>query len=177
MATLLLSEDKYKEPLYNLIDHQGNIEIRDYNNYIVARYSISQDNDTIENNMFRVLASYIFGNNEINQSISMTAPVTTFTDKNQHHMLFYMLDANVPDDLPKPLNKDIKIEKFSLNKCAVISFSWYVNKRKIRKYQNKLKLFLEKNNYSPISSFMVNRYDSPWTLPFLRRNEIIVKIR
>ena len=146
MATILLSEDKYNEPSYNLIDHQENIEIRDYSNYIVAKYSIAGDNDQLENNMFRVLASYIFGDNESNKSISMTAPVTTFTDQNQHHMLFYMLDANASDDLPKPLNKDIKIEKFSLNKCAVISFSWYVNERKIRKYQNKLKLFIEDGN-------------------------------
>ena len=88
-----------------------------------------------------------------------------------------MLNSDNINELPKPLNQNITFENFTLGKCAVISFSWFVNDQKIKKYQNKLKKFLKDNNYIQKSSFMLNRYDSPWKLPFMRRNEVLVKIQ
>ena len=32
-------------------------------------------------------------------------------------------------------------------------------------------------NLEPYSNYMVNRYDPPWRIPFLRRNEVLVRIR
>ena len=177
IAAMLISKDIYKEPKFELLERYGNIEIREYSNYIVAKNTILKTDNDIESNMFRVLASYIFGNNENNESLAMTAPVTTFQENDKHHMVFYMLDAKKIDDLPKPINSQISFENFYLNKCAVISFSWFVNERTINKYQKKLKRFLNQKKYTPTSTFMINRYDSPWTLPFLRRNEILVKIK
>ena len=177
MATTLLSEEKYKEPSFKLIESKNNIEIREYGQYIVAKTTIKPEKVELENNMFRVLASYIFGGNEQNQSIPMTAPVTTFEDENSYNMLFYMLNSDDISDLPKPLDQNITFENFILGKCAVISFSWFVNDKKINKYQNKLKKFLKDNNYTQQSPFMLNRYDSPWKLPFMRRNEVLVKIQ
>ena len=174
--TMLLSEEKYKEPIFTLLERQNNIEIRQYGEYIVAKTAIPIEEKETENNMFRTLASYIFGSNEKNKSIPMTAPVTTLENNNTYEMLFYMLDSDNIEDLPNPSGQNITFEKFNLGKCAVISFSWFVNDRKINKYQNELKKFLEINGYNPQSPFMVNRYDPPWRLPFMRRNEILVKI-
>ena len=53
----------------------------------------------------------------------------------------------------------------------------FINDRKINKYQNKLKKFLKDNGYIQKSPFMVNRYDPPWKLPFMRRNEVLVQIQ
>ena len=174
---MLLSEQKYNEPSFILLDAQDNIEIRQYNEYIVAKTSISLNNNESDNNMFRVLASYIFGKNEKKQSIPMTAPVTTFENDTSQNMLFYMLNTEDINTLPNPAGQNITLEKFSLGKCAVISFSWFVNDKKINKYTNKLQKFLDDNGYIQQSPFMVNRYDPPWKLPFLRRNEILVKIK
>ena len=174
-SSMLFSSDKYKEPSYALLEKDNNIEIREYGSYIVARTSINV-NDVEENNMFRTLASYIFGSNEKNQSIPMTAPVTTLETNDTYEMLFYMLESDHIEDLPNPSNQNITFEKFNLGKCAVISFSWFVNEKKIKKYQNELNKFLTSNGYRPTSPFMVNRYDPPWKLPFMRRNEILVKI-
>ena len=84
--------------------------------------------------------------------------------------------SNDIKDLPSPSGQDITFEKFNLDKCAVIRFSWFVNNRKIIKYKRKLQKFLDDNEYKATSPFMINRYDSPWKLPFMRRNEILVKI-
>tara|TARA_B100000941_G_scaffold181410_1_gene130172 strand:+ start:23291 stop:23848 length:558 start_codon:yes stop_codon:yes gene_type:complete len=177
LFTMLFSEDKYKEPSYTLINKIDDIEIRQYDEYIIARTSISLENNKSDNNMFRTLASYIFGGNDNNERIPMTAPVTSFIDKNEQNMIFYILGEKNIQDLPTPDNRNIKLEKFNLNKCAVINFSWLANKERINKYKKDLEDFIKKNNYEAVSPFMLNRYDPPWTLPFLRRNEIIVKIK
>ena len=177
LTTMLLSENIYKEPNYTLLHKKKNIEIRQYSEYIVAKTTVSlNDGRELENNMFRTLASYIFGRNQKSQNIPMTAPVTTFKDDDAYNMLFYMLDSKDIKDLPSPSGQDITFEKFNLDKCAVIRFSWFVNDRKIIKYKNRLQKFLDDNGYKATSPFMINRYDSPWRLPFMRRNEVLVKI-
>ena len=175
--TMLLSKDKYKEPSFTLLESKGNIEIREYSEYIVAKTSIIKNNIESDNNMFRVLASYIFGGNEKNANIPMTAPVTTFEDNESYSMLFYMLESDKIKDLPNPSGQNITLDKFNLGKCAVIKFSWYVNDEKVNKYKNKLKKFINDNGYEIDYPFMINRYDSPWTPPFMRRNEVLVRIK
>ena len=177
ITTIIMSENIYKEPEYSLLHKDRNIQIRQYGEYIVAKATVPLNNGKeLEKNMFRTLASYIFRGNEKNQYIPMTAPVTTFKDDKAYNMFFYMLDTNDIADLPSPSGQDITFEKINLGKCAVISFSGFVNDRKVVKYKNKLQKFLNQSDYKVISTFMINRYDSPWTLPFARRNEILVKI-
>ena len=172
---MLFSSEKYKEPDYKILNMKSNIEIREYNSYVVARTSLDVDKKE-DNNMFRTLASYIFGNNKQKQSIPMTAPVTTYADGENYHMIFYMLDVDTAEDLPSPNGQSIKFEEFILGKCAVISFSWFTTDRRVQYYTNILKDYVSDNNLTVKSNYMVNRYDPPWRLPFLRRNEVLVKI-
>ena len=175
--TMAMAYEKYKEPQFTLIEKKDNIEIRQYSEYVIAKTSISLDNSEEDNNMFMVLASYIFGKNEENKNIPMTAPVTTFENNESYDMLFYMLDVKNIEELPKPSGQDIVFEKINLGKCAVVGFSWFTNESKIKKYKTILEKFIEENKYKKISPFMINRYDPPWKLPFLRRNEILVQIK
>ena len=173
--TSMIFSEKVKEPTYKVIKKEGDIEIREYGTYVVAKTSISKDTNS-DNNMFRTLASYIFGGNKKNESIAMTAPVTTFSDDSNYNMLFYMLDVEEINQLPEHNGQNITFEKFELGKCVTISFSWSTSQSRIEYYSSKLSDFIEKNNLKTNSSFMINRYDPPWRLPFLRRNEIIVRL-
>ncbi len=175
--TMLISESKYKEPSFTLLETINNIEIRQYNECVVAKTTAPLEKSKPDNDMFKTLASYIFGGNENQQDIPMTAPVTTFKGDSSYDMLFYMLEVDDIEDLPKPLDQNIIFEKFNLEKCAVINFSWCTNNFKVRKYEKQLKQFLEDNNYIQASPFMLNRYNSPYELPWNRKNEILVKIK
>tara|TARA_B100000029_G_scaffold492388_1_gene553634 strand:- start:385 stop:951 length:567 start_codon:yes stop_codon:yes gene_type:complete len=174
--TMLLGESKYKEPEFTLVSKDSNIEIREYSKYVVAKTSRSVNDEKNENNMFRTLASYIFGDNHDDAKIPMTAPVTTFKDNNTSEMIFYMLDADSIDDLPYTDVEGIDFDIFTLGKCATVSFSWFTSDKRVKKYESQLKDYLKKNNITTNGPFMLNRYDPPWKLPFLRRNEIIVRI-
>ena len=175
--TMLFPESQYKEPSFALLKTVNNIQIRQYDEYIIAKTTEPLSTSNPDNNMFRTLASYIFGKNEKQKNIPMTAPVTTFKNDTSYDMIFYMLDSNSVDDLPKPSGQNITFEKFNLGKCAVISFSWFTSDWKIKKYEKKLKKFIENNGYTQTSHFMVNRYDSPWKFPWNRKNEVLVQIK
>ena len=177
MLTGLFAEEKYNEPQYKVLEKDGAIELREYGEYVVAKTSINKNYDSSENNMFRTLASYIFGNNHDNAKIPMTAPVTTLSNKNSFEMIFYMLDADNVSDLPGTDIKNIEFGTFNLGKCVVISFSWFTSEDRISKYKKKLDKYISDNNYEIVLPYMVNRYDPPWKLPFLRRNEVLVKVR
>lgn len=171
----MIFSQKYKEPQYELLKKEGNIEIRQYGSYPVAKASIPIDSNN-DNSMFMTLFSYIDGKNNTNQSLPMTAPVTSFSDKDSYNMLFYMLDVDSYSDLPEPSSDNISVESFELGKCAVITFSWSTSRERLEHFTEKLSVYLKENNLSKKSSFMVNRYDPPWRLPFMKRNEIIVRI-
>ena len=147
-----------------------------FSEFVIAKTSIKDGDSSMNNTMFRILANYIFGGNENNESIPMTAPVTTYGDYKDYHMIFYMLDADSPADLPNPNGQEIKFEDFTLGKCAVVSFSWFTSDNRVKHYTDLLKDYIAENNLIIKSPYMVNRYDPPWRLPFLRRNEILVQI-
>ena len=174
---MLVSEQFYKEPSFDILKKSKNIEVRLYKENIIAKTSVPIEDDKIDNSMFRTLASYIFGENERRQRIPMTAPVTTIKNEETYDMIFYMLNVENIDELPNPTNPNIEFEKLNLGKCVSISFSWLTNDFRVKYYKKQLKKYVEDNGYTAISPFMLNRYDSPWTLPWNRRNEILVKIK
>ena len=172
---MILSSENYKEPLFDLLSREGVIEIRNYSKCIIAKTSIDTINQD-DNNMFRTLASYIFGNNKENKSIAMTAPVTTYQKDSSYSMIFYMLDANKVSQLPETNGQNIEFETFDLGKCAVIPFSWFTTDARVSAYSDQLINYIEGKGLKQLSPIMVNRYDPPWKLPFLRRNEVLVRI-
>ena len=174
---MLVSEQFYKEPSFDILKKSKNIEVRLYKENIIAKTSVPIEDEKIDISMFRTLASYIFGENERRQRIPMTAPVTTIKNEETYDMIFYMLNVENIDELPNPTNPNIEFEKLNLGKCVSISFSWLTNDFRVKYYKKQLKKYVEDNGYTAISPFMLNRYDSPWTLPWNRRNEILVKIK
>ena len=174
---MLVSEQFYKEPSFDILKKSKNIEVRLYKENIIAKTSVPIEDEKIDNSMFRTLASYIFGENERRQRIPMTAPVTTIKNEETYDMIFYMLNVENIDELPNPTNPNIEFEKLNLGKCVSISFSWLTNDFRVKYYKNQLKKYIKDNGYTAISPFMLNRYDNPWTLPWNRRNEVLVKIK
>lgn len=72
---------KVEQPKYDVIENYGAIEIRQYEPTVVAEVEIAGDQKEALETGFRVLAGYIFGKNQSNQTystqkIAMTAPVS-----------------------------------------------------------------------------------------------------
>jgi len=176
LLTMAFSES-YKEPEYTLISKNGKIEVREYTEYIVAKTSIEKTTLEMNNSMFRVLAGYIFGGNSKRESIPMTAPVITEENNSSYNMIFFMLDADKIDDLPIPNNQDISIEVMNIGKTISISFGMWANEDRIDRNKRKLDKYIRSNHIQVESDMMVAQYNSPWTMPPFRRNELIYRIK
>ena len=157
---------------YEVIKKIKNIEIRKYKESVNASYY--SDSEGKRNNYFRSLASYIFGGNSKNESISMTSPVTIRLHGNKE-MIFRMPEKYTLENLPKANNPDINF--FVIPACtkAAIEYSGYSNKRIEARKIDELKKILVENNIAYDNKFEVLVYNSPYKI-INRRNEITVNI-
>lgn len=163
---------------YSIIKKMPNFEIRKYPELILAVA------DGEDNSPFSVLFNYISGNNKVQEKIKMTAPVinskkiemTAPVINQGNYMAFVMPSIYDKNNIPLPLNDNVKLKFEPEKKLAVIRFSGYSTKNKIQKYKDKLFMELEKNKIKIKGEPILMRYNSPFAPPFIRRNEVGVEI-
>ncbi len=177
-------------PNYTVLKADGDFELRQYEPMIIAKVTVSGSLDQASGRGFRVLADYIFGNNRVNgATISMTAPVTmvaqseriemtspvTLTERNgRWTMQFVMPSDYTMATLPRPNNPAIEIEQRAEQYYAVARFSGFTGEQKVAEQSEALLKWLADLELTPLSAPEIARYDPPWTLPFFRRNEVMV---
>lgn len=175
---------------YDLVESHGDIEIRDYTPMIVAEAEVTGERDEAINQGFRTIADYIFGNNasakevamttpvmqSASEKIAMTAPVLQQSHGGGWKVRFVMPASYNMETLPKPNNDAVKLIEIESKRFAVIRFSGMSGNENLRKHKEKLKLFIEEKGLKPISTATYAFYNPPWTLPFLRRNEVMVEV-
>ena len=166
-------------PQYKLIKKEGNFEIRSYDEMVVARTSVNRDYKESILTGFRRIAGYIFGDNDKEMKISMTAPVISdcpSSNEKPYEILFVMPKEHSLEDLPKANTELISIEKESLGEVAVLVFGGWATETRSLNYQKKLLAFINKQSLKYKGSFMIAQYNSPWALPPFRKNEAMVRI-
>ncbi len=175
---------------YEVVESQGAIEIRDYAPMIVAEAEVSGERKEAINQGFRIIADYIFGNNAPKQKVAMTAPVIQQpTEKiamtapvtqegagNSWKVRFVMPSNYTIDTLPKPNNDAVKLHKITGKRFAVIQFSGMAGEDSLKKHTDVLNAFITQKKLNALSQGTYAFFNPPWTLPFLRRNEVMVEI-
>jgi len=169
-----------EEPNFKILVDDGELEIRSYDEYLVAETAVEGSFDTASRKGFRRVAGYIFGENKNasgqSEKIQMTAPVTVKPD-NEGWVLHFVMPSNYDmSQLPVPNNNSILLKKIEAHLAAVISFSGFTTDAKIQKKTEELKIWLEKKDFKIAGPQQIARYNDPFTLPWLRRNEIIFKV-
>ncbi len=170
MADTLKYKD-YQTPFYNVIKTEDNIEIREYDDFNIIT-------NTAEEDGFMDLFKYIGGENEGKIKMDMTVPVLTDkANKTEKFMSFVVPNEFALKDIPKPDNKNIVISHLALKKVLAIKFSGFVSESNFAKHKDILLEYAQKNNIKINQEKVISLiYDRPFTLPFNRRNEIIVQI-
>lgn len=166
-----------EQPKYDVIVNNSPIEIRQYSALIVSEVVVKNTRKLSINEGFKLIADYIFGNNQQQTKINMTAPVTQQKSENGWIVRFIMPAEHSLGTLPKPENPAVKIKKIDQKKFVVIKFSGLSSEDNIKQHELKLTQYILDNDLrtqdSPIYAF----YNPPWTLPFLRRNEILIELK
>lgn len=184
-----------EELSYKVIKHEGDKEIRLYDPYLVAKTVVQGSYKEAQSQAFRILAGYIFGKNTKKQKmsmtspviyrqsrpsekISMTAPVIQSVSGEGHEMAFKMPSKFSLKDLPQPDDSRISFEEIPSRFVATIRYSWLAGEKVNQEKAEELNQWLEtETDYEMVSIPKFAGYDPPWTLPFLRRNEVLIELK
>ena len=168
----------YEEPKYTVIKKTDIYEVRLYETRTVAQVIYGK-----EDSGFKVLFNYISGENETSsevkmtvpvtqsEKIDMTAPVTQSKSDGKMVMQFFLPKQYSLQNAPKPNDPRVSIIGLPETYFAVISYSGSTSDKNFNEHHKELKAALDKDELTVIGIPLKATYNSPFTLPFLRRNE------
>ncbi len=176
-----------EEPSYQQVVQDGDFSLRVYAAVIVAETDVGGSLSQASSAGFRRLAGYIFGANHPSpgdsqktntvSKIAMTAPVTTYQHGAGWTVNFTMPARYKLAALPIPDDGRVKLREIPTLTAAVIRFSGWVDESKSAIKTAMLRAWMTAHGLVADGDPRLARYDPPWTLPFLRRNEILIPCR
>jgi hypothetical protein len=173
----IMSLNKTEEQKYSVVLKEKDFEIRFYPSATVATInSNAKTYKDLSGPGFRKLAGYIFGGNETNASISMTSPVHMNINDSVSSMSFVMPSSYTQENLPKPNDPNILIQKTPEEYVAVMRFGGFASDQDLVFYSKKLNDILEEKGISTYGNARYLGYNPPYQL-VNRRNEIIVSVK
>ncbi len=180
---------------YEVLLSEDKKEIRLYKPFIKAQVELPGKMNESRDDSFKILADYIFGKNELQSKISMTSPVVVKSDeqkskkiamtspvivnesKNKTQMFFKMPAKYTLESLPRPKDKRIEISTEEEKIYAVITYSGSWDEDDFQKKEEELKSWVNSlGEYKVDSVAKYAGYNPPWTLPWFRKNEVLLEI-
>ncbi len=180
-----------EEPEYAVESKFERFEIRSYGPVVVAETQIDSGFEEAGNQAFRILAGYIFGGNKARTQIKMTAPVTQEPRSEKIAMTApvtqqkadggYWVQFTMPkqyslETLPTPNDARVKLRVIKARKVAVFTYSGSWSEANFQEKLAEFRSDLKKNNITAVGDPTLARFNSPFQLWFLRRNEIWISI-
>jgi hypothetical protein len=180
-----------EEPPYQVIDRLGDVEIRRYGARFAAETTVADDGSQAMNRAFFILAGYIFGGNRRKQAIDMTAPVAmedpqkiamtapVATEGNADGgftMRFFLPVAITQDNAPEPNDPRVKLVTVPEETLAALRFTGSWSEASLAERKRDLLAALNGSRWSASGKPFTQLYDPPFTIPFLRRNEVAVRL-
>jgi len=176
---------------YDVVQKSSAIEVRQYKSYRVAETLVDSDFKEAGNAAFRRLFNYISGANQAKESIAMTAPVnqqsasekiamtapvTQQASGDQYAVSFVMPAKYTLETLPAPTDPAVTVKEIPGYKAAVIRYSGTWNPKRYEVKKAQLETYMKENDLSAVGEPIWARYDPPFQLWFLRRNEVVIPI-
>jgi hypothetical protein len=181
---------RVEEPKYVSVELVGSFELRDYPALLVAEATVKGEREVAINQGFRLIADYIFGNNiaaekvamtapvtqQASETVAMTAPVTQQAAGDAWTVRFIMPSKYTMETLPKPKNAEVTLKQIDGQRVLALRFSGSTNDEMLKAKTAELSAEISKRGLSPLADATYAFYDPPWTLPFLRRNEVMIAV-
>ncbi len=195
-----------EEPAYTLLQRNDSFEVRQYAPRVVAEVVVGGSADDAGNQGFRLLAGYLFGKNQGERKLPMTAPVTLVADPvvapadagssppaaplqlpmtapvNQaavpggYLVQFMMPQGQTLATLPEPIDPRVHLQALPAERYAVVRYSGSWSQAAFDAHLAALRQALASAGLHPEGAPVFARYNSPFALPFFRRNEIWLKL-
>ena len=193
-----------EEPRYEILVSDGPHEIRRYAPMLVAETFVDGDMTEASNKGFRLIADFIFGNNQVPGSdqkskiamtapvalepqssrIAMTAPVTVepqtsgarLESASRWRIHFVMPSAYTLATIPQPRNDAVRLREIPAQYFAVHRYSWLNTPSRVQQKTQETLHWAQQRSLQVLGAPQLARYDPPWTMPMFKRNEIMIEV-
>ena len=186
----------YEEPQFEVLGTTSDYEVRRYAPYIVAEVEVAGTPRQAGNDAFRILAGYIFGDNDGAEKMEMTTPVESRdagrgtrmnmtvpvmsvaadTGGSRYTYAFVMERRYTMKTLPKPTDARIRLIERPSRVMAVRRYSGGWGEKRYRRHEAELQAALRADGVDLLGASVFARYNGPFTPWFLRRNEIMIEV-
>ncbi len=158
-------------------DSQQKIELRYYERLVLVSTPMVGGMDSGKNGAFYKLFGYISGKNTQGSKIAMTAPVFMEDAIEQPTMSFVLPTSYTLDTAPTPQDPDVKLYEVIDYTVAVITFNGVLKRGNIDKHEALLETWIESEGCKIKGAYKAAGYNPPFTIPALRRNEVLIPIK
>ena len=180
-----------EEARYKVLEKDNKFEIRDYAPYILAETIVEGDLEEAGNKAFNRLFRYISGDNRSRKKVAMTAPVSQQPMGEKIKMTapvgqrrvqekwavsFRMPASYTLKTLPEPEDPNITLRQVPARRMASVRYSGFWSEKRYLRYKLELESWIQERGLTAVGDPIWARYNSPFTLWFLRRNEILIPI-
>lgn len=181
-----------ESPAYTVLSTEGGVEVRQYQTMVVVETSAGGTLEDAQDEIFMRLFRYISGNNEAASKLSMTSPValTSFSEelspgvlslskaRQEGWTMHFVLPAQYTvDSAPQPKDPAVRLRELAPRRTAALGFTGRWTEGNIDMHKNELLVLLAKKGMAfDEQSLRFAAYNPPWTIPWLRRNEIQVDL-
>ncbi|MBC7750607.1 MAG: heme-binding protein [Candidatus Saccharibacteria bacterium] len=180
-----------EEASYQVIQKDKDFEVREYAPHVLAETLVDGDFEKAGSQAFQKLFRYISGDNVSNTQVAMTAPVSQKSIGEKIQMTapvgqqrvqgkwavsFMMPKAFTLKTLPQPKDASVKLRQVSAQRMAIIRYSGTWSEKNYLSHKSELESWIRKRALTPSGDAIWARYNAPFTLWFLRRNEIMIPV-
>jgi hypothetical protein len=183
VATLLVSVAlggqamAYETRDYDVIESDGDFEVREYGSIIVAETTVAGEFDQVGSEAFRILFAYISGENETGDSVAMTTPVTQEASQGSYRVTFMMPSTYTLETLPEPGDERVLLREEPANRFASVRYSGFWSQGRYDKNLQELRRWINERGMEATGEPVWARYDPPFMPWFLRTNEILIPVK
>ena len=189
------------EPAYEVLREEAPFEIRAYPALAVASTPMGTGLGEGTGGAFRRLFGYISGDNRGDREVAMTAPAVQqpATDEDggeeggeqiemtapvlqqpeaegQWRMVFVLPAGMTAETAPVPTEESVRLDTLPARRVAAVRFSGLLRDANVVEARDRLLDWIEGEGLAPAGPAEVAGYNPPWTLPWFRRNEILVPV-
>lgn len=178
----------YEQVDYTVIEKVNSIEVRQYPERTAVEVKGAED----RNSAFSLLFDYISGANRSQEKIAMTAPVqmdektgeeismsapVELLENGKVMMRFFLPQQYTEESAPEPTNNQLEIKALPTQTAAVLTYSGSSGIEKFERKKKELLTELKSSDWAPDGSATFMGYDPPFTIPFLKRNEVSFPVK
>jgi hypothetical protein len=182
---------------YSVQARHGDVELRDYDDCVVADVVVTGSAEQAGNRAFRPLVSYISGNNQSSASLAMTAPVIQEsvmpepaserlamtapviqeTAGNGRWTVSFVLPGARPlEEYPVPSDPRVSLRAVPGETVAALRWAGRWTEGNVARRTEELQAALIEAGWVAVGPPRWARFDPPWKPPFARRNEIVIPV-